>query len=50
MAQINKVIADNVPTHADDYKGPPTGKLELQEHFFCSAQDVYDCLTVVTVS
>jgi len=52
MAQINKVIADNVPTPADDYtdKGPPTGKLELQEHFFCSAQDVYDCLTVVTVS
>jgi len=52
MAQVNKVVADNIPTPADDFedKGPPTGKLELQEDFICSAQDVYDCLTIAAVS
>ena len=52
MAQVNKVVASDIPTPEDDYedKGPPTGKLELQEDFFCSARDAYDCLTVASVS
>ena len=48
MAQVNKVMASDVPvpTTVEDDKGPPTGRLELQEEFFAGKLDIYDCLTV----
>jgi len=51
MAQVNKMVTPDVATPTDDYedKGDPTGRIELQEDFFCSASDVYDCLTLPSV-
>jgi len=48
MAQVNKMVTPDVATPTDEYedKGDPTGRIELQEDFFCSASDVYDCLTL----
>jgi len=51
MAQVNKCVdVRDVPTPTDEYedKGEPTGRIELQEDFFCSAADIYDCLTVAS--
>jgi activator of HSP90 ATPase len=50
MAQVNRVMAADIPTPMEDAEdqGEPTGRLELQEEFLCSAVDVYDCLTVAS--
>jgi len=51
MAQVNKMVTPDVAARMDEYedKGDPTGRIELQEDFFCSASDVYDCLTLPSV-
>jgi activator of HSP90 ATPase len=50
MAQVNKVMASIPTPTADDDKGAPTGKLELEEEFFAGKLDIYDCLTLPAVS
>ena len=51
MAQVNRVVAHDIPTPTDDTddQGDPSGRLELQEEFLCSANDIYDCLTAPSV-